>query len=146
MRHATDMSGIRAMTRDRWTRLPGWARCVLAIYVIGLCDGTVVHVAWMTHGGIHAYARFGSVPVQAFLVLLIAVDPAAALLCALVRRPGVWLAVLIMVLDIAANWAGNWNAMPRFLLTFLAGELFAVFVFATVPPLLGAMAKAERLS
>ncbi len=111
----------------------------------GFADGTIDHVMWMTHGGIHAYARFGYVPVQVFLVLLVVLDPFALVLCALVRRAGVWLGVLIMALDIPANWAGNWNAMPGFLVTFLLGELFAVFVFATAVPMLGAIGTADEL-
>lgn len=127
-----------ALAGDRWARLSAWARWALAVYVIGLVDGTADHVRWMAHGGIHAYAGFGYVPVQVFLVLLIVLDPVAAVLCALARRAGVRLAVLIMALDVPANWAGNWHAMPRFLITFLPGELFAAFVFVTALPLLGA--------
>jgi hypothetical protein len=44
-----------------------------------------------------------------------------------------------MALDVPANWVGNWTAMPRYLLTELLGELFAVFVFATAIPLLHAI-------
>lgn len=128
----------RTLVGDQWARLPVWARWVLAIYVIGLLDGTGDHVRWMTHGGIHAYARFGYIPIQVFLVLLIVLDPVAAVLCVFTRRAGVRLAVLIMVLDVPANWAGNWHAMPRFLITFLPGELFAAFVFVTALPLLRA--------
>jgi hypothetical protein len=79
-----------------------------------------------------------------FLVLLIAADPVAALLCALVRRAGAWLAALIMALDVPANWAGNWSAMPGFMVKFLLGEVFAVFVLATAIPLLRAIAAAQR--
>jgi hypothetical protein len=122
------MRRVRVIARDRWKRLPAWARWVLAAYVIGFADGTVVHVRQLAHGGIHAYAGFGYVPVQVFLVLLVALDPVAALLCVFTKRAGVWLAVLIMALDVAANWAGNWNAMPRFLVTFLVGEFFATAV------------------
>jgi hypothetical protein len=134
------MRWVRVIAREMWTRLPAWARWVVAVYVIGFVDGTVVHVRQLAHGGIHAYAGFGYVPVQVFLVLLVVLDPVTALLCAFVRRAGIRLAVLIMALDVAANWAGNWNAMPRFLVTFWVGELFAVFVFATVFPLLRAIA------
>ena len=132
----------RPIAWERWERLPAWARWVLAVYVIGFAEGTVDHVRWMTRGGIHAYAGFGYVPVQVFLVLLIVLDPVAALLCAFARRAGIWLAVLIMALDVPANWAGNWNAMPRFLVSFLPGELFAVFVLATAIPLLHALSAA----
>lgn len=129
----------RARAWGRWARLPRWARWVLAGYVIGFAEGTADHVAWMTRGGIHAYAGFGSIAIQAFLVSLIVLDPVAALLCASVRRSGAWLAVLIMALDVPANWADNWPRMPGFLITFLLGELFAVFVFATALPLLRAI-------
>jgi len=130
---------VRVTAVDRWKRLPAWARWVLAVYVIGFVDGTVVHVRQLAHGGIHAYAGFGYVPVQVFLVLLVVLDPFTALLCAFVRWAGIWLAVLIMALDVAANWAGNWNAMPRFLIVFWVGEVFAIFVFATAVPLLRAI-------
>jgi hypothetical protein len=133
------MRRVRVIARGRWKRLPAWARWVLAVYVIGFADGTIDHVVWMTHGGIHAYAGFGYVPVQVFLALLVVLDPVTALLCAFVKRAGIWLAVLIMMLDVAANWAGNWNAMSRFLITFWVGGLFAIFVFATAVPLLRAI-------
>jgi hypothetical protein len=107
--------------------------------VIGFVDGTVVHVEQLTRGGIHAYAGFGYAPVQVFLVLLVVLDPVAVLLCTFARRTGIWLGVLIMALDVPANWAGNWNAMPRYLVTFWPGELFAAFVFATALPLLRAL-------
>jgi len=130
------MRRVSAIVRQRWAPLPAWARWLLAVYAIGFVDGTVVHVRQLALGGIHAYAGFGYVPVQVFLVLLVVLDPVTALLCAFVRRAGIWLAALIMALDVAANWAGNWNAMPRFLATFWVGEIFAIFVFATVVPLL----------
>jgi hypothetical protein len=50
-----------------------------------------------------------------------------------------------MALDIPANWAGNWNAMPGFLVAFLPGELFAVLVFSTAAPMLGAMGTADEV-
>ena len=126
--------------RRRLARLPPWARWVLAVYLIGFADGTGDHVRWMTHGGIHAYAGFGYVPIQVFMVALIVLDPLAVVLVGLVRREGVCLAVAIMTLDVPANWVANWSHMPRFLLGELPGELFALFVFATAIPLLQAIA------
>lgn len=41
-----------------------------------------------------------------------------------------------------ANWAGNWPAMPRFMISKWLDEVFAVFVFATAVPLLRAVAAA----
>jgi len=57
----------------------------------------------------------------------------------------VWLGVLIMALDIPANWAANWNAMPGFLASFLLGELFALFVFVTAVPMLGAIGTRDEV-
>jgi hypothetical protein len=125
--------------RRRWARLPRWSRWVLVVYLIGFTEGTGDHVWWMLHGGIHAYAGFRYVPVQVFLVALIVLDPLVVLLTALACRAGVWLAVVVMPLDIGANWAGNWPAMPRFLLSAVTLELFALFVLATALPLLRAM-------
>ena len=122
--------------RRRWGCLPPWARWVLAAYLLGFAEGTADHVRWMTRGGIHAYAAFGPVPVQVFLVALIVLDPLTVLLVTLVRRAGAWLAIAVMTLDVPVNWAANWAAMPRFVLTALPLELFAVFVFATAVPLL----------
>jgi hypothetical protein len=129
--------------RRRWARLPRWARWTLAVYLIGFAEGTGDHVLWMTRGGIHAYAGFGYLPVQAFLVALIVLDPLVVLLTGLVRRDGIWLAVAVMALDVAANWAGNWSAMPRYLLQSLSIELFAVFVFVTALPLLRVVSSAR---
>ena len=69
--------------------LPQWARWVLALYLVGFAEGTGDHVLWMTHGGIHAYASsFPPVPVQAFLVGLVVLDPLAVVLTGLVASTG----------------------------------------------------------
>ena len=64
-----------ADVRARWGALPQWARWVLVLYLAGFADGTGGHVLSMSRGGIHAYASFPPVPVQAFLVGLIVLDP-----------------------------------------------------------------------
>lgn len=87
---ASSVIGKNGGMRQRWARLPPWARWVLAGYLTGFADGTGAHVRWMMHGGIHAYAAFGYVPVQVFMVALIVLDPLAFALIALVRREGVW--------------------------------------------------------
>jgi hypothetical protein len=133
---------VRARLRDKWAALPRWARWVLALYIAGFAEGTGDHALWMTHGGVHAYASsYPQVPLQAFFVSLIILDPLALLLLALVRREGIWLACGVMVLDITANWAGNWSRIqdrPNGLL--LAAPwlitLFGLFVLATATPML----------
>ena len=132
------LAGVRA----RWGALPQWARWVLALYLVGFADGTGDHVRWMSHGGIHAYASsFPPIPVQAFLVGLIVLDPLALVLTGLVRRAGVWLAVGIMALDMPINWYWNWSRITsqpgRLLVTapWLI-TIFGLFVWATAPALL----------
>jgi hypothetical protein len=90
--------------------LPGWALSVLVVYLIGFVDGTADHVRWVSHGGIHAYAQsYPQVPIQVFFVSLVVLDPLVVALVAFVRREGIWLAAVVMALDIAANWIGNWT-------------------------------------
>jgi hypothetical protein len=133
---------VRARLRDKWAALPRWARWVLALYIAGFAEGTGDHVRWMTRGGIHAYASsYPQVPLQAFFVSLIVLDPLAVVLLALVRREGIWLACAVMVLDTAANWAGNWSRMqdrPNGLLLDAPWliTLFGLFVLASATPML----------
>jgi len=81
---------------------------VLATYLIGFTEGTVAHISDLARSGIHAYASFPQVPSRIFLISLVVLDPLIVVLVAFVRREGVWLAAGVMVLDIAANWSGNW--------------------------------------
>jgi hypothetical protein len=133
---------VVADVRARWGALPQWARWVLALYLVGFAEGTGDHVLWMSHGGIHAYASsFPPVPVQAFLVGLVVLDPLAVLLAGLARRAGIWLAVGIMAIDMPVNWYWNWSRITgepgRLLVTApWSITIFGLFVFATVPALL----------
>jgi hypothetical protein len=101
---------VEISTRVKWASLPIWARWVLAVYMIGFVEGFADHVRWMTRGGIHAYAHdYPLVPIQVFFVSLIVVEPLTIVLLGFVRREGIWLACAVMVLDMAANWIGNWS-------------------------------------
>ncbi|MFJ6919470.1 hypothetical protein ACIQUX_36655 [Streptomyces sp. NPDC101133] len=64
--------------RERWSAQPLWARWVLAVYLIGLFEGTGSHVADLVRGGIYAYAAFHHVSLQVFFVSLVVLDPLAA--------------------------------------------------------------------
>jgi hypothetical protein len=131
--------------RADWARLPRWARWVLAGYLIGFADGTGAHIRDLARGGIHVYAGWGPVPVQAFLVGLVVLDPLVIVLVALARPAGVWLACAVLVLDNVANWIGNWNGLrsdPLRLVEpagLLAITAFTVFVLVTAPMLLAVM-------
>jgi hypothetical protein len=115
------------------------------VYVVCFLDGTGAHIRRMLDGGIHAYAG-AQVAIQVVFVSLVLLDPLAALLIGLVRRAGVWLACLIMVADMIANWAGNWTRIVT-----TQGHLldtapwlitaFGLFVLATSLPLLQVMGR-----
>lgn len=114
--------------------MPRWAQVVLAIYMVGFAQATGQHVNSMAQGGIHAYASFHYVPVQAFLVALVVLDPLVVTLVGFVRREGVFLAVAVMLCDIAANWTSAWpSALPW------PFYVDGVFVVATAVPLLHVM-------
>jgi hypothetical protein len=122
--------------------LPRWARWVLAVYLIGFVDGTADHVRWMTHGGIHAYARsYPQIAIQVFFVSLVVLDPLVVALVAFVRREGIWLAATVMALDVAANWIGNWTRIRHAWVPNVPWliSLFGVFVLVTAPSLLRVM-------
>ncbi|MER6548193.1 hypothetical protein [Streptomyces sp. NPDC001250] len=132
--------------RERWSRQQLWVRWVLAVYLIGFLEGFGDHVLVLARGGIHAYAPFRSVPLQAFFVSLVVLDPLAAVLVGLVRRAGFWFAGSVMVMDVCANCMGNWQGLkddPAGLwrpdgLLFI--NLFGLFVVAFLLPLHRAVA------
>lgn len=111
----------------------------------GFAEGTGDHARWMTHGGIHAYgAAYPQVPIQVLFVSLIVLDPLTVALVGFVRRTGIWLAVAVMALDIAANWVGNWariTAAPGKLLHTGPWLItaFGLIVFSSAPALLRLM-------
>jgi hypothetical protein len=128
--------------RRAWGALPGWARWVLAVYLIGFTDGTAAHARDLARAGFHAYSGFPQVPLRVFFVSLILLDPLVVLLAALVLPAGIWLASVVMVLDIAANATGNWPRIrhdPGWLIRpagLLLIIVFGAFVLATAPALL----------
>jgi hypothetical protein len=68
----------------------------------------------------------------------VVLDPLVIAVVAFVRREGIWLAAVVMALDVAANWIGNWARIRHdwvpnvpWLIT-----LFGVFVLVTAPALL----------
>jgi hypothetical protein len=136
---------VAARLRRAWAGLPGWARWVLAVYLTGFAQGTGAHIWDLMRGGIHAYSSLPQVWIQVFFVSLVVLDPLVVVLVAFVRREGIWLAAGVMVLDVAANWIGNWPSLredPARLLRpvgLLPITLFGVFVLVTALPLLRVM-------
>ncbi len=97
----------------------------------------------MARGGLHAYSSVPQTWIQVLFVSLVVLDPLVVALTGFVRREGIWLAA-VMVLDVAANWTGNWPWLaedPARLLRpvgLLPITLFGMFVLATALPLLRA--------
>ncbi|MFF7890161.1 hypothetical protein ACFZDJ_53120 [Streptomyces sp. NPDC007896] len=136
--------------RERWVGQPLWARWVLAVYLIGFLEGACAHLLDLIRGGFHAYVSFPQVAFQAFFISLAVLDPLVVVLVAFVRRQGVWLASGVMVLDVSANWIGNWQWLhddPAGLLRpvgLLPITLFGLFVVASLVPLHRTTAMTQR--
>jgi len=136
---------VAGRLREAWAALPGWARWVLAVYLIGFAQGAGAHIGDLMRGGIHAYSFLPQVWIQVFFVSLVVLDPLVVALGVFVRREGVWLGAGVMAADVAANWIGNWPSLhgdaARLLrpVGLLPITLFGVFVLVTALPLLGAM-------
>jgi hypothetical protein len=137
--------------RERWGRLPIWARCVLVAYAVGFTEGTGAHVRDLAHGGLHAY-RFAPTAVQVFFVSLVLLDPLVVVLIVRVCRAGVWLAGSVMAADMAANWFVSRESLSLLLRPpagLLAITVFGLFVLISVIPLqrcLSAAASADRVA
>jgi hypothetical protein len=131
--------GVARYLRSGWAALPAWARWVLAVYLIGFTDGTAAHARDLAQAGFHAYSGFPQVPLRVFFISLVLLDPLVVVLAALVLPAGIWLAATVMVLDVAANTAGNWPrvqrdpAWPFTSVGLLLIIVFAVFVLGTAP-------------
>ncbi|WP_234440590.1 hypothetical protein [Streptomyces rimosus] len=123
--------------RQRWGRLPVWARWVAVVYAVGFAQGACAHLLDLVRGGIHAYASYPHVAYQVYFISLVVLDPLAALLVVRLRRAGVWLACGVMITDVTANWTGNWPWIrddPAQLLRpvgLLPITLFGLFVVVT---------------
>jgi len=134
--------GVARYLRSAWAALPGWARWVLAVYLTGFADGTAAHARDLARAGFHAYSGFPQVPLRVFFISLVFLDPLVVVLAALVLPAGIWLGSIVMVLDVAANTAGNWPrvqrdpAWPFTSVGLLLIIVFAVFVLGTAPAML----------
>jgi len=83
-------------------------------------------------------------PLHVFFVSLAILGPLLAVLVALVRSEGVWLANAVLVMDVCANWWGNRHwlqddpaRLRRLLPITLVGlfTLFGLFAVASLLPL-----------
>jgi hypothetical protein len=77
---------VAARLRRAWAGLPGWARWVLAVYLIGFAQGAGAHIRDLMRGGIHAYSLLPQAWIQVFFVSLVLLDPLVVVLAGFVRR------------------------------------------------------------
>lgn len=132
----------------RWGDRPVWVRCVAGAYVIGFLEGTGAHAYFLATGGPHAYG-YAPLPVQLLFHALLLVDPLVALLIVLACPSGPLLAAAVMVLDLAGNWEGAWNAVLADPVAYLRPvglfpmTVFGIFVVLTALPLRQGLANAE---
>ncbi|KAA9156192.1 hypothetical protein FPZ12_028095 [Amycolatopsis acidicola] len=122
---------------ERWGALPVWARWLLAVYLAGFLEGTGAHLLDLARSGLHAYDAYPLV-FRVFFVCLVFLDPLTAVLIALARRAGVWLAAAVMVVDVGGNWIGNAGRVgevPLFPVGLGPITLFGLFVFGCTVPL-----------
>ncbi len=119
------------MPENRRARMPGsetwaWAagcaargpRCLVGQVGAGglpdrFADGTAAHARDLARAGFDAYSGLPQVPLRVFFISLVLLDPLVVVLAALVLPAGIWLAAIVMVLDVAANTAGNWFRIVR---------------------------------
>lgn len=87
--------------------MPRSVRITVAVAVTVFAYGTVVHVGQLLGGGLDPYP---SVPawLAGYFVLLTVADPAAAVLLAVRRLPGLVLGCAVMVTDALANGYANY--------------------------------------
>ncbi|MGW3208510.1 hypothetical protein [Streptomyces sp. NPDC001135] len=127
--------------RERRRALPRPARWALVVYAGGFLEGTCSHALCLARGGIHAYSGFGPVPLQAFFVALVVLDPLVVVLTLRTRPSAVWAAGGVMAPDVLANWYVNWSWVKRDPVHLLQPvgllpiTLFGLFVTATMLPL-----------
>lgn len=132
---------MRGRVGERWSGQPLWARCALAVYLIGFLEGAGAHCLDLIRGGIHVYASFAPLPLQVFFISLVVLDPLVVVLVGLVRPEGIRLAVGVMVVDVIANWIVSWPQLqedPAWLLRpvgLLPITLFGLLVIASSVPL-----------
>jgi hypothetical protein len=86
----------------RWQGVPRGIRLAVAVLVVVLGYGGVVHVVQLAIGGWPPY-RWAPIWLASYFTSLILLDPLAALLLWARRAIGLYLAILILATDAAAN-------------------------------------------
>ncbi|MFI7401571.1 hypothetical protein ACIBW9_14015 [Streptomyces sp. NPDC049541] len=132
----------------RWGDRPVWVRWVAAVYVIGFLEGTGAHAYFLATGGLHTYG-YAPPAVQLLFHALLLLDPLVALLIVRARPSGPLLAAAVMLLDLAGNWDGAWDAVladPVACLRpvgLLPMTVLGLFVVVTALPLRQGLVNAE---
>ncbi len=122
----------------RYRMLPGPVRLVLSVWLVVFTIGTLSHVVDLIGGGLDVYA-WAPPLLEPFYLALVGLDALVVGLLLGLRRAGVVLGAVVLVLDVIANWwvtleGSAPNDLPPIALAPLT--LVGLFVVASTPWLL----------
>jgi hypothetical protein len=100
----------------RWRGAPQFIRVIVAVVVLLLAYGTVVHVVQLVSSGFDPYPGLPGW-LRIYFVALTVLDPLAAVLLTRRHRSGVALATMVLVSDAVANGFANYPFDPTIGLT-----------------------------
>lgn len=105
---------------------------VLAVWVAGFSVGTITHLIELLTQGFGVY---GNVPVcvRVFWVSLTLIDPLIVIMLLLRLRAGIWLAIVVMVADVAVNWTVALSIPGATGPGLITQPLFLLFLLSTTP-------------
>ncbi|PJZ87457.1 hypothetical protein CH368_16760 [Leptospira levettii] len=105
---------------------------IISIYIIGFSIGTISHSIDIVLKGFLGYT-FAPFILNVFWTSLIFLDPLTILLLLFKYRTAIWLAAIIMILDISINLIyGFYTSQISILLGLTTQIPFGIFVFFTV--------------
>lgn len=110
---------------------------IISIYIIGFSIGTISHSIDIVLMGFLGYT-FAPFILNVFWTSLVLIDPLTILLLFLKFKPAIWLAAIIMILDISINLIyGLYSSQYLILLGLTTQIPFGIFVFITANRLHG---------
>jgi hypothetical protein len=115
----------------RWQGVPRSILLAVGVLVAVLCYGGVVHVVQLAVGGWPPY-RWAPVWLASYFTSLTLLDPLAALLLWARRAIGLYLAILILATDAAANGYAAYNLPGATATARVAQALVSVLALASL--------------
>ena len=117
---------------------------VVAAWIAGFCIGTTFHVIELLVQGFDVYANV-PVRVRVFWVSLTVIDPLVVVLLLMRARAGIWLACIVMVVDVAVNWSVALSIPGATGPGLITQPLFLLFLLGTAPLLWRSFQAPDRI-